>query len=136
MDLVNIFKRIISLLILKKRNFTESELRFLILNRSGLILIPFGGFYINPGPSNPSSKGKFTQIWEAGADGLRAFLIECFKNFGTFVLFRIIELAHLKSGRPDPSADPWYAPHHASLPAHLLRQMHYKHLQVSMTKFF
>ena len=40
-------------------------------NRSGLILIRSGGFYVSPGPSNPPSKRKFVQIWAAGADGLR-----------------------------------------------------------------
>ena len=88
MDLVNKFKRIISLLISKRTRFYEIGLIFLLLihtpcyqiswklelhigNRSGLILIRSGGFYVNPGPSNPSSKGKFAQIWAAGADGLK-----------------------------------------------------------------
>ena len=35
-----------------------------------MILIGSGGFYVNPGPSNLSSKRKFAQIWAAGADGL------------------------------------------------------------------
>ena len=39
-------------------------------DRSGLILIPSGGFYLNPWPSNLSSKTKLSKIWDAGADGL------------------------------------------------------------------
>ena len=33
-------------------------------------MVPSRGFYFNPGPSNLSSKTKFAQIWDAGADGL------------------------------------------------------------------
>ena len=88
MDLVNKFRRIIPLLIPKNGILRNRTYVFCYLftrlaikldenwgNRSGLILIRSGGFCVNPGPSHPSPKSKFAQIWAAGADGLTRRLL-------------------------------------------------------------